>query len=75
MSSKCEMQLQGWFHSSKWGNDTKLKGMGLEEQSELHVLHFLLMDFKMCRLNEPCNPRKLVLYAIKKYLQYFKDIL
>jgi hypothetical protein len=49
--------------------------MGLEEQSELHVLHFLLMDFKMCRLNEPCNPRKLVLYAIKKYLQYFKDIL
>jgi len=35
--------------------------------------YFLLMDFKMCRLNEPCNPRKLVLYTIKKYLQYFKD--
>jgi len=24
MSSKCEMQLQGWLHSSRWGNDTKL---------------------------------------------------
>jgi len=39
MSSKCEMQLQGWLHSSRWGNDTKLKGMGLEEQNEQHVLH------------------------------------